>query len=726
MPRAARRYNQRAGTGEDDMATFAALSAPQQLSTLEALVDDARAASYEAISSYNGDILGTRIYGADPLDAVATANDKYEAAREQQGSTPRLDAIGRALRAVVRLAKAHANLREMDEQLQHGDLAVAASSVAEAATLLAELTADPECFKLVARGPLDTLQSLLLKKRAALRAELEYVADSICCVRAQGPVAEVSVAYMVSVNADGAPYENSVSSSDLFFAMAELGLATARADAIADTLVTHCFVPLLRRPEEPLAVARTRLGATLSVGSFTSKSTPGVTDSDRCALVRDKWASVLDFMRQDVFHEVDIEDDHADLYAYIGSRLWSTLCPLVRDVLLMPMIPSDPVLLGDTQALVPLLELEDKWLEMGLVQPEALRIKMAVQDVVQAYMDKRRRDLLAVVAGVLASDDTNTVVVGGDSGGILEGGKMAKKDKSNGKSAKGAASDSVLGFPRCSISQRAQTLVDFARETVSLATQETTKDTTDTAALYFYAVRDAFVLYRCLLPRYGNPEDAKAAFVMYNDCEYICHHLATLGLKGREKWPDALKASATFVDTIASYRALAKTALGPMLNRVRGQVAHALGPWTKPECSLLSTLRVDGLDGMDTALALACGILERISSVALAYLPSDMCFRTLGLLIGPVVQHVAERIKSAAAPSDSEARALLRLVAPALGLADSFKYLSTESRNGLWFAKGSRAPVSKYCAEWDSLLEQIERLRSLSANIPTSSVSDQR
>ncbi|KAJ1783394.1 hypothetical protein LPJ59_006592, partial [Coemansia sp. RSA 2399] len=150
MSRGHRRYGkQRDGSDADRFTDFADKGSDEQLSLLEAWIEQARASTYEAINSHHRDFVGMRMYGHDPLDEVATLNDKYEAVRSRIGeggtadsTLARLDSIGRALRAIVRLAKTHANLKDVDEQILHGEIAVAASSVAEANDLLRELDAD--------------------------------------------------------------------------------------------------------------------------------------------------------------------------------------------------------------------------------------------------------------------------------------------------------------------------------------------------------------------------------------------------------------------------------------------------------------------------------------------------------------------------------------------------------------------------------------------------------
>ncbi|KAJ1735146.1 ribosome biogenesis protein ytm1 [Coemansia biformis] len=752
MNRAQRRHR-RDGTAATQ-AGFAERTTEEQLGTMEALLEEARASAYEAINSHHRDFLSIRVYAQDPLDEVATLNDKYEAVRSRvagEGPTSsqlaRLDSIGRALRAIVRLAKTHANLKDIDDQILHGDIAVAASLIAEAGGLLHELESDAP--RLVSAQPVDVLQAQYLKKRAALRAELDYLTAEMYRFGDAGTVHELTVSYCVAVNYDGVPYENAVTLSDLFFALAQLGLAQDMADRLVASLSSRWLAPLLRNPSEVLSVTRVRLFATMSIGAFSSgrrgagpPALPAAAATRQlleahCEALRSQWTTVLRFVRDEVFHDVNVEEDHADLYAYVGARLWETVWPLVREELLVPLVPDDIDGITDTQCLVPLMELEEAWLELGLISADALFVKDATRSLLQTYIGKRRRDLLTTVATILASEDANTVVVGGegpvidvlgDYSAAAANGKQGSAGKKGSSKAKGLSlgadadadmdGDGSLALARCSISVQAQTLVEFARETIGF----TQSDDGKTAALYFHAVRDAFALYRCLMPSKWATElvvSARRAFVMHNDCEFICHHLAALGHRYRDSWPPALKATATFVDVIVAYRALARSCLTPLLNRVRDQITQALGPWT--HARWLRDRLVDAEHGISTMLAgsedaerrlaMACGAVSQTAHIAAAHLPRATHLRVVGLLVDAVAGHAVRRLQEVESASDSAARALIRLVEPVLSLEELFA--AARPRDG---PARRAAPAARFAAEWDPLQAQIRRLSSMSAH----------
>ncbi|KAJ2327719.1 ribosome biogenesis protein ytm1 [Coemansia sp. RSA 2681] len=629
--------------------------------------------------------------------------------------------------------------------------------------MLSELEDDSPL--LVDAQAVDLLQVQYLKKRSALKAELDYLMAEMYQINDAGSsVVEMVVSYCVMSNYDDVPYENPVTLGDLFFALTNLDLYRDKMDVLADALIHRWFIPLLRNPNELLAVSKVKLFATINIGAYTASASSrsngdelSVTQT-HCELVRDKWSTVLDFIRDEMFHDVSIDEDHLVVYEYLGSKLWTALCPLLHEALLIPMVPADIDAIGDTQHMVPLLELEERWLELGLIAADQLSIKDSIRALLQTYVSKRRRDLLTTIASILATDDANTVVVGGDGpvtdmlcdyaqstgGGGKKGGSSAAK---GGKGAFAGAGfdedcDSSLAFPRCSISVHAQTLVEFARETIGFTAGS--GEEAKTAALYFHAVRDAFALYRCLLPCQWSAalvSDPKRAFVMYNDCEFICHHLSTLGFRYQDKWPHVLRASATFVDVIAAYRALSKACLSPLLTRLRTQIAQALGPseWLQP--GWLSSMVDDGAgklehcyEACEAQLALACGIVGQVAHVGAAHLPKSMYLRVLGLLVDVAVGHVSRRFEEIGSASDSTARALVRLATPIAALEDWFRPSYSTSpfsgsmppsfSDGAVQRGGGRAGslIAKYCKEWDAFQIQISRLGKMASHIATTGI----
>ncbi|KAJ1667423.1 ribosome biogenesis protein ytm1 [Coemansia sp. RSA 1813] len=761
MSRGHRRYGKQrdGGSGADRFADFNAKDSEEQLALLEVWIEQARASTYEAINSHHRDFVGMRMYGHDPLDEVATLNDKYETVRSRisedsasDSTIARLDSIGRALRAIVRLAKTHANLKDVDEQILHGEIAVAASSVAEANDLLRELETD--CPRIVSAEHVHVLQTQYLKKRAALRAELDYLMAAMYKVSDTGSVCELTVSFSVSSNYDNVPYENPIALSDVFFALTELDVALARdkIDSLAQPLIDRWFVPLLRNPHEALTTSRVKQFASMGIGAYSSgrkgpaegtggspQQLGGDGTSAMCVLVKEKWTRVLMFMCEDMFCDVNLVEDHPELYSYLGNKLWTALCPLLKEALLVPLIPADIAGISDTSAMVPLLELEDAWLELGLIAADALFIKDSIRSLLQIYVSKRRRDLLTVVASVLASDDANTVVVGGDGpvtdilcdyAGKGKNGKKSsgKKSAASGVFGSGGSLDGdneddngTLSFPRCSVSVRAQTLVEFARETIGFTD---TEDAT-AAALYFYAMRDAFALYRCLVPGQSRVAadllvSPKRAFVLYNDCNYICHHLAGLGFRQRARhWPPLMKASATLVDVIASYRALAKSVLTPLLNRLRDQVRQSLSSssWMQPKWLATPEARAEiDYEDAERTLALATGVVAQTAQASGPNLPRSTHLKVLGMLSDVVFECVSLRLEEIQAAGDSDARAIVRLVAPAVALQDRFLYddpavLGVPSHQT---ARRIRAPVAKYTNQWERLQSQITRLQTMS------------
>lgn len=705
--------------------SFETLERDAQLTHLETCQEQVKVSTYEAIHSHYRDFLSIRVSTTqqDPLDDVATLNDRYGLVQSSTNSglqLERLDQLGKGLRSLVQLAKTHSNIKEIDDQILQGDVAVAASSLAEVHELLQDLYQEQRMG--LDKQSLGLLQQEYVKKRAALKAELEYLLKEMYQIKASPnePVAEISVVSTVVSSFDGRVYENPVTLTDVYFALTNLQLHGEKLEELSRKLVDNWFIPLLNNPKEPLAISQTKVMASMSIGSYQTYSSTDTNDTtsavENCRMVDQKWGKVLEFIRDEVLRDVGIEEDHGlVVYASLGNKLWAVLCPLVQETLLWSMIPEPSVAveLADNGGMAPeemmaLVELEGRWVTLGFISDESspLAIKEAVRGWFQTYVAKRRRDLLTTLAAVFATEDTNTVlVVSGQLADILSDysnqGKSKEKGKGQGMMDNNPEEEG-LGFEKCQISVQAQTLVEFVQETMGMTAGENEGELSKgtAASLYFHAVRDALVLYRCMVyGRWQGKSDARRAFVMYNDCQYICHHLSTLGYKYQDKWPAVFRKSVTLVDILTSYRSLSKTCLSPVLGKVREQLKQALGGkgqgWMQE-----NWLVGQELEASERMLVLATDCLGLLAKESKLFLSERMHARVVGLLADAVVGCVVKRLAEVSdSVDDSRARQLARLLAPVVAIKDHF--------NGV-------IPVAKYCQGWEPFEEQLSRLQKLS------------
>ncbi|KAI9480106.1 ribosome biogenesis protein ytm1 [Coemansia sp. RSA 989] len=670
-------------TGITD-ADFEKQSIDEQLATLEAQTEVAQATTIGAINNHRR---GT----TDPLDEIATVNARYETTSTriaQQSNSPsqqinRLDRIGRTLRTIVRMAKTNANLRDISEQLLHGDIAVASSAISEANEMLLELEDDVY---------VRNLHKQFVWARAAARAEVERIFGEMIVIQQKGSLSEMTVTFVAMGRYDGEPFENAVTLGDLVFAMRELDLVYSHMDKLADSIADQWLLPLLQSPALPLNVSQMRHAASLSVGAFkraASDSLVALTTSEKaaehCSLVQEQWSKVLDFIRDFVFYEC--ADDNADLLLHVGHRLWKRVWPLLNQTM-VPRLAPDVAALSDAQCLTPLAEIEHAWVSAGLL-PAVTCVPQAARELLQTHVATRRCDLLSAASAILASEDSSCSLVG-PLCDAFEG----KKKRKDAKGSTGMTDAESVVFPRCSVSTQAQMLMDFAHETIAL-----TSSPSD--LLHVHAVRDAFALYKCLIPQRLSVLNIKQAFIVHNDCMFFCHHLPTLAFRVRPHWPKELQATSTFVDLLASFRALAKEALSLVLDHARTTVVHEMGVWKQQNCW-------EALDEAERNLQIACAQVTQIAHIADAHLPSSTHLSVVGLLLDVVASLVIKRLQEVSVAGDSRARALVRLISPLLDLDRLFLCASDPaSANTI---KRKRAPIVKYSSEWNNLQAQISRL----------------
>lgn len=73
----------------------------------------------------------------------------------------------------------------------------------------------------------------------------------------------------------------------------------------------------------------------------------------------------------------------------------------------------------------------------------------------------------------------------------------------------------------------------------------------------YFTARDIFDLYRAIVPVHYARElgqDLARSMIYSNDCDYICHHLLTLGYQFQGVLPENTKALASFLDMIHLFR----------------------------------------------------------------------------------------------------------------------------------------------------------------------------
>ncbi|KAI8914229.1 hypothetical protein EDD86DRAFT_198772 [Gorgonomyces haynaldii] len=220
-----------------------------------------------------------------------------------------------------------------------------------------------------------------------------------------------------------------------------------------------------------------------------------------------------------------------------------------------------------------LMELEYEMLDKEITEEAFVP---AIEDIDSVSRENARLDVLETAMTILRSSDNNTVVVqdaterGGLSG--LLGIKYGKTINSK----KTGMVDPEFQLHQIRISWQAQAIVEMIHQTL----QQLGTDSTRNAELLIQT-RDMAALYRSFLKRklQNGRLDHSNSIIVYNDCEYMCHHFGVLStMYGDALTPD-LKTMGSFVDEFVLFQDYGQKVLEQKLEQEREYISQHLTEW---------------------------------------------------------------------------------------------------------------------------------------------------
>ncbi|TPX65145.1 hypothetical protein CcCBS67573_g08220 [Chytriomyces confervae] len=274
--------------------------------------------------------------------------------------------------------------------------------------------------------------------------------------------------------------------------------------------------------------------------------------------------------------------------------------------------------------------------------------------------------------------------------------------------------DISFRLPKCHVSVQAQTLVEQAYQ---ILTEARTMDP-ETATELFYCARDIFDMYRAVMPFLHEGEllnSPTRAVLFYNDTEYICHHLLTMGYQFQDRLPPAINQFATFLDMVPFLRNMGKSYFRAQMRKQRDivqmHVSNAQG---------FSNLTDDArFETVERCIKQALSHLNSLSRVWKPILAEEMYLTTMGLLVDTFLESVMTQVAALEGRLRVEEGHQLRYI---LGLVlkaeDMFEKRVPGGSGGSTGMRGIgkkgagwvKMPVRKYVNRWDAFLKVKEDL----------------
>ncbi|KAJ3040929.1 Centromere/kinetochore protein zw10 [Rhizophlyctis rosea] len=498
--------------------------------------------------------------------------------------------------------------------------------------------------------------------------------------------------------------------------MATLKILPDAVDRFVCSILTQFVKPIIGNSAQELSWSRTKFNAVIKLGLPTGgvkgmggPIAGGVTvgqtaNKQDLTDLFDKLLSIARFLQENV---LPTAVDGAPPYTELFAKTWcnSLLDEIITNVL-KPSIPEDKSGFESySEDLQNFLRFEREVKEIGLIPPNREDISDFVSSVHLHFAEKKRAELLITVRDILQSEDQNTAEVtdaterGGLSalkGGKGSGGKGGKDAAGGGKGGKGTSDDSEapLKLPTMHVSVQAQTIVEMVYQTLN------DLESADEASKIelFYCARDIFDAFRAIVPVHhaDSLENIPArTMLFYNDCEYICYHLLTLGWQYGSLLPAPLDGCATFLDMVVGFRGVGEGLFRGMMRKQRDELLARV----KLAAGFKNLVDDARSETVERALKQTLYHLGGLAKVWKPIMPTDLYLGTIGTLVDTVVRAVLAEVAALQGVSTEGGEAhQLRYLLALVGKCEAhFVKISGVGKKKVV----EKAPVYKYVKSWE-------------------------
>ncbi|TPX43680.1 hypothetical protein SeMB42_g04632 [Synchytrium endobioticum] len=682
---------------------------------------------YGTINSNYRDFLNTSDYVLDLRDEIASIAEKVEQAKAQAEdgdksfltklhlSSRSIKTLEQDLQALGILARLHYELQNFDHLVNIGEFVGAAATVAEMSLLVETLQELPNCDKSV----FNVVKSQTLIRRATLRHRLNDLFHSIFSFsHGIDGVNKLTVSQRIPMTAGKEYFDNPPTIEDLFAALATADMLQEKLQWLGQQLIPTFIVNVIKQPTAQVTQIKNKLHSQLLFAGGKKVTTAGNLKS-HLSTALEKIIFVCQFMLENGLPTGAPLGDDPPSYAKSFGETWAeSLCRALLENALMPLIPDDKASLERFSELSESVRGFDAQLkELELIPPNREDLVTFISNLHHHYTLKRRNELLRVARDILLSDDTNTYLVteGTERGGVAFLTKGTKEGKSaegpsdkreNGKFMGGKdgveVNDSSIKLPAMHISVQAQMLMELVYQTLLEA--EKTEDQQSAIELFFCA-RDLVDLYRAITPQHLADvieSSITRAMIFYCDCEYIVHHLITLGYQFATKLPPPVKSYGTFVDLVPSFRKLGEYYFRNQLRHQRDVILNQLGLLT----SLEDLSNEAKFKNIETHIKFLVNHLTGIAKSWKAVLPKEMALQAVGLLLDTTLTSLIEKLRAITTLNMEDSYQLKYILSIVRRLEECFYVTKLDAKRKVI----EKAPIPKYAKTWELFISIVDAL----------------
>ncbi|KAE8665151.1 Centromere/kinetochore protein zw10-like protein [Hibiscus syriacus] len=240
-----------------------------------------------------------------------------------------------------------------------------------------------------------------------------------------------------------------------------------------------------------------------------------------------------------------------------GRLTWPRISDLIISKFLSKVVPEDASKLADFQKIIKCTsEFEISLKEMMFISAsdgKDYRLSNYAENVEVHFAFRKKKEILGRARNLLLQCDFSVPQDYTPKGPLLKNDGMTKNSSKQ-------VVDLIFSSERCLVSKASSQLMELVHQTL----QDVCLSSTRVALEFYYAARDAILLYEAVIPvKIERQLDGinQVAILMHNDCLYLSREILGLTFEYRTDFPDSIKEHAVFADMAPRFHIMAEEIL---------------------------------------------------------------------------------------------------------------------------------------------------------------------
>ncbi|XP_027331709.1 centromere/kinetochore protein zw10 homolog isoform X2 [Abrus precatorius] len=362
-----------------------------------------------------------------------------------------------------------------------------------------------------------------------------------------------------------------------------------------------------------------------------------------------------------------------------GRLTWPRISELIISSFLSKVVPTDASKLPDFQKIIKCTsEFERALKELMFISAsddKDNRLSNFAENVEVHFAFKKKTEILAKARNLLLECDFSIPQE------YTRDGSVWKNDRTSVQSSSHVV-DLLFLSERCLVSKAAKQLMELVHQTL----QDVCLSSTRVALEFYYAARDALLLYEVVVPvKLERQLEGinQVAVMMHNDCLYLSQEILGFSFEYRTDFPSSMKEHAVFVDLAPRFQLLAEE----ILQRQVHLVIYNLKEVIDGADGFQNTHQMQQFESAKFSIDQVVFILEKVRIIWEPLLLPTTCRKCMCTVLESVFSRIARDILLLDDIAAEETLQLQRLVHLMLeNVSSLLESLAAEDQNSLEFS----------------------------------------